>query len=198
MYLIRDRHEHKRQEINSRILALSTRSYHDMNLQDYQVAPLTRVQYVRRAREKLTWIIPQFSTSQISSKTCVLFVGTLLWRFWTAEELVSAYSNNNISSRSNVNTTLNKSCLVVLPNKQKPVKNTWFSGVFDASCPWICRENSRVVEVNVDDLITGLGPSFCTAGTRDLKLILVLCTGVFSTVLNLSYRSHKNPVNLLC
>ena len=54
VFLIRDRHEHKRQEINSRIPALSTRSYHDMNLQDYQVAPLTHVQYVRRAREKLT------------------------------------------------------------------------------------------------------------------------------------------------
>ena len=27
----------------------------------------------------------------------------MLWRFWTAEELVSAYSNNNKGSRSNVN-----------------------------------------------------------------------------------------------
>ena len=31
------------------------------------------------------------------------FPYTLLWRFWTAEELVSAYSNNNKGSRSNVN-----------------------------------------------------------------------------------------------
>ena len=54
MFFIRDRHEHKRQEINSRIPDFCTRSYHDMKLQDYQVAALPRVQYVRRAREKLT------------------------------------------------------------------------------------------------------------------------------------------------
>ena len=72
----------------------------------------------------------------------------------------------------------------ILPNKQKPVKNTRLFGVFHTSDLSISRDNSRVVEVNVDDLITGLGPSFCTAGTRLLLLILVLCTGAFSTVLN--------------
>ena len=75
VFLIRDRHEHKRQDINSRILALFTRSYHDMNLQDYQVAALLRVQYLSGSREKLTSVIHQFTTSQISLKTCVLFVG---------------------------------------------------------------------------------------------------------------------------
>ena len=54
VFLIRDRHEHKRQDINSRILALYTRSYHDMNLQDYQVAALLRVQYLSGSRKKLT------------------------------------------------------------------------------------------------------------------------------------------------
>ena len=54
MFFIRDRHEHKRQEINSRIPDFYTRSYQDMNLQDYEVAASPRVQYVRRAREKLT------------------------------------------------------------------------------------------------------------------------------------------------
>jgi len=71
-----------------------------------------------------------------------------------------------------------------VPNKQKPMKNTRLFVLFHTSDLTISRENSCVVEVNVDDLITGLGPSFFTAGTRVLILILVLCTGAFSTVLN--------------
>jgi len=63
------------------------------------------------------------------------------------------------------------SCLVIhyywayIPNKQKPLKNTRFFGVFHISDPSISRDNSRVVEVNVDNLITGLGPSFYMAKT---------------------------------
>ena len=52
-----------------------------------------------------------------------------------------------------------------LPNKQKPVKNTRLFGLFHTSDPSLSRDNSRVVEVIVDDLITGLGPSFYTAKT---------------------------------
>ena len=47
-----------------------------------------------------------------------------------------------------------------MPNKQKPVKNTRLFGLFHTSDPSLSRDNSRVVEVIVDDLITGLGPSF--------------------------------------
>ena len=50
-----------------------------------------------------------------------------------------------------------------IPNKQKPVKNTRLFGLFHTSDPSLSRENSRAVEV--DDLITGLGPSFYTAKT---------------------------------
>ena len=46
------------------------------------------------------------------------------------------------------------------PNKQKPVKNTRLFGLFHTSDPSLSRDNSHVVEVIVDDLITGLGPSF--------------------------------------
>ena len=53
----------------------------------------------------------------------------------------------------------------IQPNKQKPVKNTRFIGVFNRSDPSISHDNSRVVQVNVNDLITGLGPSFYTAKT---------------------------------
>ena len=52
-----------------------------------------------------------------------------------------------------------------LPNKQKPVKNTRLFGLFHTSDTSLSRDNSRVVEVIVDDLITGLGPSFYTAKT---------------------------------
>ena len=51
------------------------------------------------------------------------------------------------------------------PNKQKPVKNTRLFGVFHTSDPSLSRDNSRAVEVIVDDLITGLGPSFYTVKT---------------------------------
>ena len=51
------------------------------------------------------------------------------------------------------------------PNKQKPVKNTRLFGLFHTSDPSLSRDNSRAVEVIVDDLITGLGPSFYTAKT---------------------------------
>ena len=51
------------------------------------------------------------------------------------------------------------------PNKQKPVKNTRLFGLFHTSDPSLSRDNSHVVEVIVDDLITGLGPSFYTAKT---------------------------------
>ena len=53
----------------------------------------------------------------------------------------------------------------LLPNKQKPVKNTKLSGLFHSRDLWISRDNSRVVKVFVDDLMTGLGPSFSTAKT---------------------------------
>jgi len=52
-----------------------------------------------------------------------------------------------------------------MPNKQKPVKNTRLFGFFHTSDPSISRDNSRVVEVNVDDLITGLGPRLYTVKT---------------------------------
>ena len=52
-----------------------------------------------------------------------------------------------------------------VPNKQKPVKNTRLSGLFHSRYLWISRDNSRVVKVFVDDLMTGLGPSFSTAET---------------------------------
>ena len=51
------------------------------------------------------------------------------------------------------------------PNKQKPVNNTRLFGLFHTSDPSLSRDNSRVVEVIVDNLITGLGPSFYTAKT---------------------------------
>ena len=51
------------------------------------------------------------------------------------------------------------------PNKQKPVKNTRLFGLFHTSDPSLSRDNSRVVEVIVDDLNTGLGSSFYTAKT---------------------------------
>ena len=51
------------------------------------------------------------------------------------------------------------------PNKQKPVKNTRLFGLFHTSDPSLSRDNSRVVEGIVDDLNTGLGPSFYTAKT---------------------------------
>ena len=47
-----------------------------------------------------------------------------------------------------------------LPKKLKPVKNTRLFGVFHTSDPSLSRDNSSVVEVIVDDLITCLGPSF--------------------------------------
>ena len=59
----------------------------------------------------------------------------------------------------------NDSIPTVLPNKQKPVKNTRLFGVFHTSDPSLSRDNSRAVEVIVDDLITGLGPSFYTVKT---------------------------------
>ena len=40
-----------------------------------------------------------------------------------------------------------------------------FFGLFHTSDPSLSRDNSRVVELIVDDLITGLGPSFYTAKT---------------------------------
>jgi len=52
-----------------------------------------------------------------------------------------------------------------LHNFWKPVKNTRLFGLFHTSDPSISRDNSRVVEVIVDSLITGLGPSFYTAKT---------------------------------
>ena len=58
-----------------------------------------------------------------------------------------------------------ESMSVDIPNKQKPVKNTRLFGLFHASDPSLSRDNSRVVKVIVDDLITGLGPSFYTAKT---------------------------------
>ena len=51
------------------------------------------------------------------------------------------------------------------PNKQKPVKNTRLFGLFHMSDPSLSHDNSRVGEVIVDDLITGLGPSFYMAKT---------------------------------
>ena len=42
------------------------------------------------------------------------------------------------------------------PNKQKPVKNTRLFGLSHTSDPLLSRDNSRVVEVIVDDLIKGL------------------------------------------
>ena len=61
-----------------------------------------------------------------------------------------------------------------MPNKQKPVKNTRLFGFFHTSDPSISRDNSRVVEVNVDDLSSGLGPSFCTV---NLSLFHQMNTG---------------------
>ena len=52
-----------------------------------------------------------------------------------------------------------------IPNKQKPVKNTRLFGVFHTSDPSLSCDNSRVAEVIVNDLITGLGPSFYTVKT---------------------------------
>ena len=54
---------------------------------------------------------------------------------------------------------------VLHPNKQKPVKNTRLFGLFHTSDPSLYRDNSRVVQVIVDDLINGLGPSFYMAKT---------------------------------
>ena len=55
--------------------------------------------------------------------------------------------------------------ITALLNKQKPMKNTRLSGVFHRSGLRIICDNSHVVELNVDDLITGLGPSFCMEKT---------------------------------
>jgi len=46
------------------------------------------------------------------------------------------------------------------PTNKNPWRYTRLFGVFHTSDPSISRDNSRVVKVNVDDLITGLGPSF--------------------------------------
>jgi len=56
----------------------------------------------------------------------------------------------------------------MIPNKQKPLKNTRLFGVFHMSDPSLSRNNSRVVEVIVDDLIMGLGPNFYTVKTYSL------------------------------
>ena len=48
----------------------------------------------------------------------------------------------------------------MLPNKQKPVKNTRLFGLFQTSDPSLSRDNSRVVEVIVDCLITGRRTEF--------------------------------------
>ena len=45
------------------------------------------------------------------------------------------------------------------------MKNTRLFGLFHTSDPSLSRDNSRVVKVIVDDLITGLGPSFYMAKT---------------------------------
>ena len=45
------------------------------------------------------------------------------------------------------------------------MKNTRLIGLFHTSDPSLSRDNSRVVEVIVDDLNTGLGSSFYTAKT---------------------------------
>ena len=45
------------------------------------------------------------------------------------------------------------------------MKNTRLFGLFHTSDLSLSRDNSRVVELIVDDLITGLGPSFYTAKT---------------------------------
>ena len=45
------------------------------------------------------------------------------------------------------------------------MKNARLFRVFHKSDPSLSRDNSRVVEVIVDDLITGLGPSFYMAKT---------------------------------
>ena len=76
--------------------------------------------------------------------------------------------------------------LPYIPNKQKPVENTRLSGVFHSGDLWISRDNSRVDKVNVDDLITGLGPSFCTAKTW---VYFTWCTRDFYMRKSISYHT---------
>ena len=71
------------------------------------------------------------------------------------------------------------------PNKQKPVKNTRLFGLFHKSDPSLSCDNSRVVEVIVDDLIMGLGLSFYT---QKLEFISRDEQGIFT------WENHFSPI----